>query len=124
MGYSTTLTARSGQYGSANVNFFDYAINSFKTTEIIPRIHSFILSATNGKKYWLNGGTNPDKSSNDLSTLTNFSGYVGVTEYGSINAHFYSGDIAEIIIFSRELNDRERVDIEKYLSNKFNIPLS
>jgi len=124
MGYATTTLARSGQYGSADVNFFDYTIKSFKTTEIIPRIHSFILSTTNGKKYWLNGGTNPDKSSNDLSTLTNFSGYVGVTEYGSGTAHFYSGDIAEIIIFSRELNDKERIDIEKYLSNKFNIPLS
>jgi prepilin-type N-terminal cleavage/methylation domain-containing protein len=124
MGYATTTLARLGQYGSADVNFFDYTINSFKTTEIIPRIHSFILSTTNGKKYWLNGGTNPDKSSNDLSTLASFSGYVGVTEYGGGTPHFYSGDIGEIIIFSRELNDRERVDIEKYLSNKFNIPLS
>jgi prepilin-type N-terminal cleavage/methylation domain-containing protein len=124
MGYATTSLARSGQYGSPDVNFFDYTIKSFKTTEIIPRIHSFILSTTNGKKYWLNGGTNPDKSSKDLSTLTNFSGYVGVTEYGSGTPHFYSGDIAEIIIFSRELNDKERIDVEKYLSNKFNIPLS
>ncbi len=124
MGYSTTSTARSGQYGSADVNFFDFAIKNFKTNEIIPRIHSFILSTTNGKKYWLNGGANPDKSSNNLSTLSEFSGYVGVTEYGGSTPHFYFGDIGEIIIFSRELNDKERIDVEKYLSNKFNIPLS
>ena len=124
MGYSTTSLARSGQYGSADVNFFDYTINSFKATEIIPRIHTFILSATNGKKYWLNGGSTPDKSSSNLTTLSNFSGYIGVTEYGGSNPHFYSGDIGEIIIFSRELTDKERIDVEKYLSKKFNISLS
>ena len=124
MGYATTSLARSGQYGSVDVNFFDYTINSFKATEIIPRIHTFILSTTNGKKYWLNGGSTPDKSSSNLTTLSNFSGYIGVTEYGGSNPHFYSGDIGEIIIFSRELTDKERIEVEKYLSNKFNISLS
>lgn len=122
LGYSGSSTIRVGQYGGADVNFFDYTVNNFKTSEIIPRIHTFILSSTNGKKYWLNGGTTPDKSSSNLSTLSNFSGYIGITEYGS--SHYFNGDIGEIIIFSRELTDKERIDVEKYLSKKFNISLS
>lgn len=124
LGYSESSTIRVGQYGVADANFFDYTINSFKATEIIPRIHTFILSSTNGKKYWLNGGSAPDKSSNNLSTLSNFSGYIGITEYSSGAPHYFNGDIGEIIIFSRELTDKERIDVEKYLSKKFNISLS
>ena len=124
LGYSESSTIRVGQYGVADANFFDYTVNNFKTSEIIPRIHTFILSSTNGKKYWLNGGSTPDKSSNNLSTLSNFSGYIGITEYSSGAPHYFSGDIGEIIIFSRELTDKERIDVEKYLSKKFNISLS
>ena len=124
LGYSGSSTIRVGQYGSADANFFDYTVNNFKTTEIIPRIHSFILSSTNGKKYWLNGGGAPDKSSSNLTTLSNFSGYIGVTEFSTATPHHFNGDIGEIIIFSRELNDKERIDVEKYLSKKFSISLS
>jgi hypothetical protein len=124
LGYSTSSTIRVGQYGVLDANFFDHTVNSFKTSEIIPRIHSFILSSTNGKKYWLNGGSAPDKSSSNLTTLRNFSGYIGVTEFSTQNPHHFNGDIGEIIIFSRELTDKERIDVEKYLSKKFNISLS
>ncbi len=57
LGYSSSTAIRVGQYGSSDVNFFDYTITSFKANETIPRIHSFILSKINGKKYWLNGGS-------------------------------------------------------------------
>ncbi len=36
----------------------------------------------------------------------------------------YKGLIGEIIIFSRDLSDSERNDVEKYLSQKWNIPLN
>lgn len=124
LGYSNSSLIRVGKYGVSDSDFFDYTINSFKATEIIPRIHTFILSSSNGKKYWLNGGSTPDKSSNNLTTLSNFSGYIGVTEYGTATPHYFNGDIGEIIIFSRELTDKERIDVEKYLSKKFNISLS
>lgn len=124
LGYSGSSAIRVGQYGVAEANFFDYTVNNFKTTEIIPRIHSFILSTTNGKKYWLNGGSAPDKLSNNSSTLSNFSGYIGVTEYSGGTPHHFNGDIGEIIIFSRELTEKERIDVEKYLSKKFSISLS
>ena len=124
LGYADISTIRAGQYGTANVNFLVYTVSAFKNTKITPYIHSFILSATNGKKYWINGGTTPDKSSNNLSALTNFSGYIGVTGYAGANLAYYCGDIGEIIIFSRELTDKERIEIEKYLSNKFNISLA
>jgi hypothetical protein len=36
---------------------------------------------------------------------------------------YYTGDIAEIIMFTRYINDQERQDIEAYLSSKYDIPL-
>jgi len=123
LGYINSSNIRVGQYGISGVNFFDLPISAFNSADITPRIHTFILSATTGKKYWLNGGDTPDRSSNNLALLSNFSGYIGVTEYSTATPYFYQGDIGEIIIFSRELSDKERKDVEKYLSDKFKIPL-
>ncbi len=36
---------------------------------------------------------------------------------------YYKGDIGEVIVFSKNLEDSERVSVEKYLSQKWNIPL-
>ncbi|MFT6331998.1 MAG: prepilin-type N-terminal cleavage/methylation domain-containing protein [Lentimonas sp.] len=41
---------------------------------------------------------------------------------GTVERHL-SGNIAEIIIFNRDLNDQERGDVERYLSNKWGIEL-
>lgn len=43
---------------------------------------------------------------------------------GSTQQHFYEGGIAEIIVYFRALNTEERKSIEKYLSQKWGIPLT
>jgi hypothetical protein len=48
------------------------------------------------------------------------SGAIGKTDGGD----FWSGDIAEIIIFKRMINNDERLDVEKYLAKKFGIKIS
>jgi hypothetical protein len=42
---------------------------------------------------------------------------------GGIN-HYLDGKIAEVLIYSKTLNEAERVIIENYLSSKYNIPLT
>ncbi|MBM5781912.1 MAG: LamG domain-containing protein [Pelagibacterales bacterium] len=40
------------------------------------------------------------------------------------NWEYYQGYIGELIVFSRALNDEERKSVEKYLSQKWGIPLT
>jgi len=123
LGYKNSSEIRVGQYGAVNINFFDYAIPTFNSSKTISRIHSFMMSGSNGKKYWLNGGENPDASSANNSLLSGYFGHIGGAEIGSNNL-FYTGDIGEIIIYSKELSTKERKEVEDYLSKKYGIVIS
>ncbi|NBX52781.1 MAG: prepilin-type N-terminal cleavage/methylation domain-containing protein [Proteobacteria bacterium] len=124
LGYSGASLIRVGQYGTAGVNLFDYTIPTFSSTQITSRIHTFTLTSANGKKYWLNGGSTPEGSSVNNSLLSQYSGYIGVAEIGATTPLYYTGDIGEIIIYSKELSTKERNDVEDYLSKKYGIIIS
>ncbi|HKL67643.1 MAG TPA: Calx-beta domain-containing protein, partial [Bacteroidales bacterium] len=49
--------------------------------------------------------------------------YDGVGSF-NIGDHQYGGDIAEIITYSDELNDAQRIVVENYLSSKYNIDIA
>lgn len=68
-----------------------------------------------GKKIWIDGGGLPDASNaaNDR-LITNNSFSLG---------NSYNGYIAELIMFSRALQDKERVAIESYLAQKYKIKI-
>ena len=118
IGYSSTALIRAGKYGGINSDFFDYPIPAYSTP--MPRIHTFLHSATIGKRYWINGGVNPEGSSNNTSVLTFYNAVIGHTE----GTWFYNGDIAELIIFTRALATDERMAIEDYLAKKYAILIS
>jgi len=99
-------------------NEINIAIPSYNSP--IARIHSFLLNTTSGKKYWLNGGDNPDGSdSSQTASLVSFDN----PWIGKYLDNYFFGDIAEIIIFKRALNSEERISIESYLSKKYNITI-
>lgn len=111
--YETTM--RFGQYS----NDMDYTIGSYTTPT--PRIHTFLLSTTDGKEYWLNGGDSADaSSSSQTDTLTSYTS----SALGKYLSNYFNGDLAEIIIFNRSLTTTERQAIESYLSKKYNITIS
>jgi hypothetical protein len=92
----------------------DYVNNNLAGTKT--RIHTLFFSKIQGQKYWLNGGENPDfsdslKISSVSSSTTNKLG------------QYYTGYIFEIIYYNRAIYENERIDIEKYLSKKYNIPI-
>ena len=118
IGYSSSTVITTGKYGIPASDHFNYTIPAYVSPT--PRIHTFLHSSTLGKKYWLNGGLNPEASSNNTSALTVYNGVIGNTE----STWFYSGDIGEIIIYTRALNNEERMAIEEYLGKKFQIIIS
>lgn len=89
-------------------------------TSPTPRIHTFNLNTTIGKRYWQNGGDTPDGSAAQTATLAAYAG----SAIGRYMATYYNGDIAEIIIFNRSLPTEERQAIEIYLGKKYGITIS
>ena len=85
-----------------------------------PRMHSFWFSKTAGMKYWVNGGVNPDQSNSVMTKalVSNAGASLGIPS-GS-----YNGDIADVIIFARDLKNEEKQTIEAYLSKKYNIAIT
>jgi prepilin-type N-terminal cleavage/methylation domain-containing protein len=118
LGYINSTTIRVGKYGFPASDFFDINIPAYSNP--IPRIHTYSHNSTTGKKYWINGSSNPIASSNNTENITEYNGVIGQTE----NVHYYMGDIAEIIIYSRDLSTKERLDVEEYLGKKFMISVN
>ncbi len=92
-----------------------------------PTIHSFHFSSDLGKKYYLNGSlqtpSSTSGSSYDLnSALTSFnSARIGKSNSGVSSLDDYIG---EIIIFNKALSEKDRIDVTKYLSQKWSIAVS
>lgn len=116
-----------GYVGANNILFSSPGGDIYYTGDTTPgrvsKIHTFLLSSTTGKKYWLNGGKNPDSSNSSQKTLVSSSSTNNAI--GSYKtAYPYGGDIAEVIMFNRDLTTEERQSIEDYLSKKYSIAIS
>jgi hypothetical protein len=116
-GYFVGNTFRAGNYGSSA--YLDYAIGAFSSP--VARIHTFTLDTTSGEKYWLNGGTTAD--STNVSGTTTLSSYASAVIGRNESQFYYNGDLGEVIIYSRALDDTERQDVERYLVKKWKIKL-
>ena len=87
----------------------------------IAYIATGIFDGTNSIAY-INGaiGSVVASSGNfNVSTLL-----IGTNWQSGQAINFYSGIVAEIIIYNRALKDKERMEVEKYLSKKWNIKIS
>jgi len=89
-----------------------------------PAMHSFWFSTSGGKKYWNNGGVTPEASTSTASQSAALVSYTGAKIALYQDGEYYKGDIAEIIMFSRALSDKDRQAVESYLSKKWAIKIS
>lgn len=133
LGYEDESTIYFGQEG----NIVATAIESFFANNNIPRIHIFrfnsSLTSTTCKNYFCYqkdvgacGGSNPqtlaDVGSADQcqGLISNIGAQIGKNS----GSNYYGGDIGEIIIFNKYINDDERRSVELYLSKKWGIVLN
>ena len=80
-------------------------------------IHSAVHNAT---KFYVYANQEEVFQYYDPGIGNSFNGYyLGDSGAG----HFWQGNIAEAIIYNRNLSDRERIGVESYLSEKYSIPL-
>ncbi len=89
---------------------YDSTVSFYADSKEKARLFTFIHSSTGGNKTYINGLL-ASEDSTKTGHLTNISKL-------SIGKG-YSGEIGEIAFFTRALNDKERQDIEDYLSRKW-----
>jgi len=92
----------------ANKNYIAAVVDGYST----------ITSYLNGKATSTTSVSAGDRLTKSLSSLNIASSSI------SARNNFFDGNIGEIIIFDRALKNYERQNIEKYLSQKWQIPLS
>jgi len=113
---------KNGVFGYAQYNgYVGYAPPSgFKINKLY--MHTIMFNKdTDERKYWFAGGQNPDAQ--DINTDNKLVSFNGAAIGGtSINGP-YNGNILELIFYSRALKKSERIDIENYLSKKYNIAI-
>lgn len=114
--YLNSNTVRQSHY----TNDFDKNIPAFSS--VISTIHSFVFSKNDGKAIYTNGGTKTTNTSQKTPLISYAGSSIG---YGTVTGGvYYLGNIAEMIFYSRALSDKERQDVENYLSKKWAIKLS
>lgn len=88
-----------------------------------PSLSSGILNLATGHSlnYYVNGILYSGSNANVTPLSSSESGRLGAGYEGG--GHFYSGDIAEIIIYNRALSISERQLIERYLANKWGVAI-
>ena len=98
-------------------NRIDKAISVYNSP--ILSFHSFVFGKNLGKESYLNG---VQKIFN-ISQKTPLASYQNSTIGKAYSNDFYQGFIAEIIFYSRALTDKERQEVELYLSKKWGVKL-
>lgn len=104
--------------GAATPSAASYTSAAYSTAN--PVIITALFNQSSGKKLWYNGGVTPDATSSSNTVLSSYA----APKIGKFNTTFSRVEIAEIIIFQRDLTTEERQAVESYLGKKYNIQIS
>jgi hypothetical protein len=117
---------------SQQSNNYIIPVTTYSSSNLVPRIHIFRFSSTIGKNYFCyqNGGilngSNPQTLNEDgaPNQMQGLSAANSQTIGRYLITGYYQGDIGEIIIFDKYINDGDRENLEIYLSKKWGIDLN
>jgi hypothetical protein len=118
---NTTPRFRIAHYGdgTSGTDYIDYVTTTYTSQSFA--IHSFNFNSASGRTYYENGTQRASLTS--TASKTPVSSWTG-SAIGRFTTNFFNGDVAEVIMFNRFLNDTERRDVEQYLSKKWGITVS
>jgi len=118
IGYETKASFVIKHYGeSSSSDYINYTIPDY--SDPIFQIHSVVFDSNVGKAYYENGANKANAT--DKTSLASWTGSA-IGRFATDN--YFNGDIAEIIMFNRVLSNDERMDVEQYLSKKWDIKLT
>ncbi len=105
--------------GGSGTDYVDYAVPVYSVP--IFQIHSMTFNSGNGRVYYENSIQRA--SINTAGAKTPLSSWAGAS-IGRFDTNYFDGDVAEVIIFNKQLSNKERQSVEQYLSQKWGIKLS
>jgi len=111
-----------GYYGSDKIRYSNYNSQANLFSEFTfsknnqPNIHNIIFTSEYGFIYWINNSI----LASDYSKKTPLASY-SKARIAQKQNEYYNGNIGEIIIFDRNLSEKERFDVTEYLSKKWAI---
>ncbi len=128
-GYSDTSTVTFGHGDNSNLYTVGTSPEIAAYSAPSPTLHTFVNSTiAQGAAtftHYLNGSatasTKTDVGTPALSTLTAFGNAAIGTGYDGSAQAYFTGDIGEIIMYTRALKAEERVSVEDYLLKKWSI---
>ena len=112
-----------GLTGKARVRFSDN-FSSESNALILPN-KPFLLSAstgTSGSAIFYNGQVLAERGS-PLTARKMATPWV-IGQQGNINGEYWQGDIAELLVYGRQLKQQELERLGKYLAGKYDIPMA
>jgi len=113
VGYRNNTTLTHAHWG----NDYDMGIVGFSTQAF--NVHTYWLQSGTGRRTWVNGGR---LAVNGTSTyLGSFNG-AAIGANPAVGGHF-TGEIPEVIIYSRALSDAERAQVYAYLDDRYDLEL-
>lgn len=71
---------------------------------------------------WVNGAATLTRIVTDWQDDSLPNMYIGGT--GTVYSEYWSGDLAEVIVYARKLSDAERTQVEDYLAQKYGVALA
>ncbi len=77
-----------------------------------PRMWMARVDSSAARQIWLNGVERANNGVSLVGTLTN-------STVGRGNGGMYIGDLSEVIVYNRGLDDNERAEVEQYLTHKW-----
>ena len=111
-----------GYYGSDKIRYSNYHSQTNLFSEFTfsknnqPNIHNIIFTSEYGFIYWINNSI----LASDYNKKTPLASY-SKARIAQKQNEYYNGNIGEIIIFDRNLSEKERFDVTEYLSKKWAI---
>jgi hypothetical protein len=107
LGYSADSTVIHSQGSSTS---YDSNVSSYSNSTDKPRLFSFVHSGTGGNKTYINGVL----AGEDATKTTHLNSIEDL-----VIGKGYTGEIGEVAIFTKALNNESRTSIEDYLAKKW-----
>lgn len=110
-------TAKRWMNGSEGFNRTPATVSAYDQTSVGPHLVT-ITTATSSYNTFQNGALISSTASYSPPTITSGIFNVGLRHTGASNGYFY-GDIAEVLVYNKNLTDAERYSIETSLMTKY-----
>lgn len=113
-GWSAGLSGTAMRFTTAAVKDYDSAASQWDISNF--RVMTYIFDSAFNLNWWNNG-----KALAQTTHTVDANSSTAAFAIGSSNNEFWTGDIAEVLVYSSALSDNDRIKVQNYLGSKYGI---